>query len=139
MVPSAYRTVSSFPMTINGKIDMNALSIDLSHTNGEKTRMSKELNPTQKRIAKIWEDLIKTSNISLNDNFFDIGGTSLIAIRAVERIEKEFKIKLSARVFFDCPKIKCMAEHIDSKISEKSPASYEYPQIKSGRIVSREF
>jgi acyl carrier protein len=140
MVPSAYRTVNAFPMTINGKIDTKALNIDLSQSMEEGKVNSKDLTPTQLRLVKIWQELIKTNSIFINDNFFDVGGTSLLAIRAVDRIEKEFNIKLSLRVFFDCPKIQGLAEHIDSRMSSlKVSVAADTRQLKrSDKIVRGE-
>jgi amino acid adenylation domain-containing protein len=117
MVPSAYKMVNGFPMTLNGKIDRKALTIDLSEIEPEvdKTVELKELTPTQKKILHIWQDILKVKSLGINDNFFSVGGNSLIALVVIDRIEKEFNIGLDLRVFFDIPRIQSIAEFIDIK------------------------
>jgi amino acid adenylation domain-containing protein len=139
MVPSAYKTLTAFPMTINGKVDMKALNIDLSLSAENEKKISVRLTPTQQKIAKIWQDIVKTKKFTINDSFFDIGGSSLLAILAADKLEKEFDIKLSLRIFFDSPKIKSLAEHIDSKIIQiKTPALYDRQVTTSVRKISGE-
>lgn len=138
MVPSAYKALTEFPLTINGKIDIKALNIDLSQTFEDEKKSTKEFTPTQQRIAKIWHELIKTNNIGINDNFFDVGGSSFLAIWAVERIEKEFKIKLSLRVFFDSPKISSISQYVESKIYQgKNISIHDYRQIQRSESIIR--
>ncbi len=75
-------------------------------------------------------DIIKTRSIGLNDNFFDAGGTSLLAVRVVDRIEKEFNITFELRHFFNNPIIQKIAEHIDIKTNPtKIPGINENIQI----------
>ena len=134
MIPSIFKTVNGFPVTINGKIDREALTIDLSEiSKEEKTFDIKELTPTQQKIKKIWQDLIKTESIGINDNFFNAGGTSLLAIWAVDKIEKEFKVSLSLRMFFDSPEIQSLAELIDIKLNLQKPADGTDIQQKTGK------
>lgn len=140
-VPSVYKTVDGFPITINGKTDRNALTINLSEIQQEgKKADNKELTSTQQKILKIWQDSIKTESIAIEDNFFDAGGTSLLAISVVDKIEKEFKISLSLRVFFDSPKIQSLAEIIDiKKNSIKTPGGIDNKKIRiEGNIIKGE-
>ena len=114
MVPSAYKIVNGFPMTINGKIDRKALTIDLSEIKeNEKTDELKELTPTQQKVLKIWQEIIKTKSIGINDNFFYVGGNSLLALKVIDRIEKEFNISIDLHVFFDIPRIQSISQYID--------------------------
>ena len=139
MVPSAYKTVNAFPMTINGKVDTKALTIDLSETTEEEKIVVKDLTLTQQKLIRIWQELIKTNSIGINDNFFDVGGSSLLAIWAVDRIEKEFNIKLNLRVFFDSPRIQSIAEHIDFKlITNISYYGPEHRQVKVSDKILRD-
>jgi amino acid adenylation domain-containing protein len=126
-VPAVYKTVDGFPITINGKTDRNALTINLSEIQQESKKIdTRELTPTQQTILKIWLDSIRTESIALEDNFFDAGGTSLLAISVVDKIEKAFKVSLSLRVFFDSPKILSLADIIDIKMnSVKTPGGID--------------
>jgi tyrocidine synthetase III len=116
MIPSAYQFLHEFPHTINGKIDRKALNFDFNEMNREQSEETGILTPTEKIIRKIWSNVLKTKEISLKDNFFDIGGNSLLAITVFSKIESTFNIELGLRVFFDSPRIKDLAEFIDISI-----------------------
>jgi acyl carrier protein len=88
-----------------------------------------EFTSIQKKILKIWQDSIKTKTIGLNDNFFDAGGTSLLAIWVVDKIEKEFNISLSLRMFFDSPKIQSLSEIVDIKMNTLKTSERKHPDL----------
>jgi amino acid adenylation domain-containing protein len=132
MVPSVYKTVDSFPITINGKIDRKAIMIDLSEFNVDEKEIDKEeLSFTQMKILKIWQDLIKTKSIGIDENFFDAGGSSFLAMQVVDRIEKEFHINLSLRLFFESPVIRSLAELTDLRINSVKTNVGNIRKIKS--------
>ncbi|HZM84532.1 MAG TPA: beta-ketoacyl synthase N-terminal-like domain-containing protein [Candidatus Limnocylindrales bacterium] len=72
----------------------------------------------EKRIATIWQDLLGIAEIGLNDNFFDLGGHSLIATRLVGRIQEEFKVHVTLHAVLSQPTIANLAEVI-AKASKK--------------------
>ncbi len=111
MIPSAYKTVQGFPISINGKIDRKALTIDLSELVGKTSTVDlNEFTDIQRQVLNIWQDIIKAKSIGLNDNFFDVGGTSFLAVRVVDRIDKELDVSLGLRKFFFSPTIQSIAE-----------------------------
>lgn len=73
----------------------------------------KALSATEMIIHKIWCETLKTENISVTDNFFEIGGNSLNAIAIMSKIESAFNICIGLRVFFDSPRINDLAEIVD--------------------------
>jgi amino acid adenylation domain-containing protein len=134
MVPSAYKTVHGFPMTINGKIDRKALTIDLSEMKPEeKPGEVKELTATQQKILTIWQDIIKTKSIGINDNFFYIGGNSLLALKVVDRISKEFDIDLDLIIFFNSPRIQSISEFIDIRINSIKVSEKNDDEVNLGK------
>ncbi|MDZ7739334.1 MAG: amino acid adenylation domain-containing protein [Bacteroidales bacterium] len=116
MNPYDFVIMSGFPKTINGKTDRSALIYEpgaaKSTHDGEK---EVEMNDTEKVIYDIWTEVLKTKDISPEDNFFDIGGNSLVAISLFAKIESAFNKELRLREFFDSPRIKDLAELIDFK------------------------
>lgn len=134
MVPSAYKIVHGFPVTINGKIDRKALTIDLSELVTDAKHLNTgEMTATQKILLKIWEDIIKTKMIGLNDNFFFAGGNSLLALQVIDRIEKEMKVSLDLKIFFDTPRIKNLSEIIDIKLKMTAHAEQDTPSQNTGK------
>ncbi len=115
MVPSAINYMHGFPTTINGKTDRKALVYDTAELNKrEKTDLTKS-SQTERTLIRIWSDVLKTSDISLSDNFFDIGGNSLLAISLTNRISKEFNIVLKALKVFELPTIRDQSEFLSGK------------------------
>jgi acyl carrier protein len=112
MIPSAFKFMNGFPKTINGKTDRDALNSDIKEM-VIKSQDLKSFTPDEMKIYEIWCEALKTKDISVADNFFDIGGNSLLAISVFAKIEAAFKVELGLRTFFDSPRIKDLAESID--------------------------
>ncbi len=117
MVPSAYKFMHGFPKTINGKIDRKALIFDSREFENRQKHEPEWMTDTEKAIQKIWSETLKTGNISVTDNFFDIGGNSILTISIASKIEKMFNIEFNIRNFFSSPRIKDLAELIDFKVN----------------------
>jgi acyl carrier protein len=113
MVPAGYRIMHGFPRLINGKIDKKALTYDIDNLITEKPHDLNNLTPIELKIYDIWCKILKTTNIGISDNFFDIGGNSLLAISIISKVEAEFNIELNLRLFFDGPNIKDLSENVE--------------------------
>jgi amino acid adenylation domain-containing protein/FkbH-like protein len=112
MIPSIYKIMGEFPRTSNGKIDRKALVVDtedIENTPGDLIKLS----PTENVIHGIWCETLRTENILVTDNFFEIGGNSILAISAFSKILTAFNLQLGLRVFFDSPRIKDLSETFD--------------------------
>jgi hypothetical protein len=114
MIPSAFVLMERFPLTPNGKIDRHAFP-EISH---ESTRPAARdfVGPrteTEKMLAAIWSELLDVKDIGVNDDFFDLGGQSLVAIKAVSRIRDAFEVDVSLRNLFDQPTVGGLAGTID--------------------------
>lgn len=117
MVPSAYKFMNGFPRNINGKIDKKVLVYEVAERESRNKEELKPLTSAEKIIYEIWCEALKTKDISTTDNFFDIGGNSLMAISVFSKIETAFDIELGLRMFFDSPRIKDLAEILDAKLN----------------------
>ena len=109
MLPSTFVQLERFPLTANGKIDRKALPFH----SFEQLQASKEFveprTETEKALAAIWNNVLKVDHIGIHDDFFDLGGHSLLVIRAVSQIRDLFTIDLSPRTFFANPTISGLA------------------------------
>jgi len=74
------------------------------------TQVSQVEDETTKRLARIWRDLLGMSSIGLNDNYFDLGGDSPLAVQLFVQIEKVFKVKLPLATLFEAPTIEELAQ-----------------------------
>lgn len=133
MIPEYIIHYKEFPATPNGKMDTRMMLADYSGSltempvisaSDDSLKVPETLTHTQLIIHKIWCESLKTTDISIHDNFFDAGGNSLLSIMVVDRIEKAFKIRLNLRVFFDQPVIQSLAESVDCILNAKLAASY---------------
>ncbi len=68
---------------------------------------------TEKALAAIWKQLLNVQHVSIDDDFFELGAQSLMAIRAVSRIRDAFGVDLSLRSLFERPTVAGLAEVID--------------------------
>jgi acyl carrier protein len=116
MIPSAFALVEAFPLTSNGKIDRQAL-LTIDRGNAQPARdLIRPHTKTEKTLAAIWAELLKVENIGIDDDFFDLGGQSLLAIKSVSRIRDAFEVDLQLRNLFERPTLAGLAETIDGLI-----------------------
>ena len=104
MVPSAIVPLSEIPRTALGKIDYAALPA-LTGSRSPAPRRVAPRTATEKAIAAIWSVVLKVPRLGVYDNFFDLGGHSLSAMRVVARLKDEFRIELPLRCLFEGPTI----------------------------------
>lgn len=119
MIPSHLVTMEAFPQTPNGKLDRKALPIP------EADKTSKAFvapsTGTEKALAEIWKDILGVERVGIHDDFFDLGGDSLISIRVFARIADEFEVNLPLSVLFTETTIQQLAARI-SKVSDNEDA-----------------
>src|SRR5262249_11784759 len=89
MIPSAFVLLEAFPLTANGKVDRKALPAPVVNATESTSIETRPWLPIQIQLLRIWETLLNIKQISLRDDFFTIGGHSLLAARMVDRIERE--------------------------------------------------
>jgi len=130
MIPSHLIQVENFPITANGKIDSKKL-ISQSSILAKKIIIEPK-NDTEKKLLKIFIDLLNTSSISTNDDFFEIGGDSLSSIKLSVEIFNVFNTEISVKEIFENSSVEKLAKLIDTtntinirKIS-KTPKSDNY-------------
>lgn len=95
MVPQNLLQFKYFPLTKNGKIDRKYLSDLAKEKSILNRKKSLPKNAIQKSLAKIWSHLLSVTDIDINDNFFNVGGNSILAIRMTTEIRKNFDVSLS--------------------------------------------
>ncbi len=120
MVPSVFKLMHGFPATINGKTDRDALRVDPGEMFAREDHEMRPLTTGEKIIYHIWCEALKTTNIAPTDNFFDIGGNSLMAISVFSKIESAFNVNLKLRIFFDSPRIDDLARAIEFAVINRS-------------------
>jgi len=110
MLPSQFIRLERLPLTPNGKIDRQNLSAQPPQRTRE---VPQPRTDTEKVLASIWSQLLNVQVVGINDDFFELGAQSLLAIRAVSRIRDAFGVDLSLRNLFERPTVAGLAEVID--------------------------
>jgi acyl carrier protein len=72
-------------------------------------------------VVAIWRELLKLDRVGIHDNFFDLGGQSLLAIQVISRIRNSFKAEVTLQRFFDAPTIATLSEALDGEHESAVP------------------
>ncbi|MDT3425818.1 amino acid adenylation domain-containing protein [Paenibacillus forsythiae] len=113
MIPSYYMQLERMPLTPNGKLDRKQLPPFEANVSSTAEYMPPETE-TEGKLAAIWQEMLGLQQISINDNFFEIGGHSLKAALFIARVNKEFGFQIPLREIFKQPTIRNIAGLIDS-------------------------
>ncbi|MGW3199186.1 non-ribosomal peptide synthetase [Streptomyces sp. NPDC001118] len=129
MQPSSIAFMERFPVNANGKVDRSQLAtLDLSHTLIDEEHTSPE-GPVEMALADIWADLFDLESPSTTQNFFLLGGQSLLAVTLVSRIRQRFGVNLKPQEVYDLPTISLLAAHVtqllEAKVQTMSDAELE--------------
>ncbi len=101
MVPSLVTVLDDIPLTPNGKVNRRALPSPLGSSRGVRERIPPRTE-MERLVAAIWKDVIGVDEVGIHDNFFDIGGHSLLSIQAIAKIERQVGVRLNpARFIMD--------------------------------------
>jgi amino acid adenylation domain-containing protein len=123
MIPELFVPVKEMPLTAHGKIDYSALpvptsSISLLDVMGSTSEPTTEI---EIEVASILSRVLKQSNIGLKDDFFRLGGNSLLAAQVVVNVQHVFGIDLPMRSVFEKPTVEGLAREIETHILEAAP------------------
>jgi thioesterase domain-containing protein/acyl carrier protein len=106
--PAAFVFLDALPMTPNGKLDRQALPAPARLEEGLVTAQ-RPRTPVEEVLAEIWREVLGVERVGIDDNFFDLGGHSLRAVRLLFRIQALFGQEVSLKEFFQAPTIEQLA------------------------------
>lgn len=117
MIPLDIIVMTSLPLTANGKVDYDALP---ALVDSEASWLNKNMPRTdlEKGMAAIWQDLLGKNNVSVVDNFFDLGGNSLLIVSFKERLQKELGWDCSVSAIYQHPTIAGLIESHNTQTPE---------------------
>ncbi|WP_420752331.1 amino acid adenylation domain-containing protein, partial [Rhodococcus sp. O3] len=110
MVPNLFVQLDEFPLNASGKLDRKALPAP-DFTSAREYR--EPSTPAEQAVAQIFADLLGAERVGADDDFFELGGNSLIATRAVARINSRFSVHVEVGEFFDAPTVADLARLVD--------------------------
>ena len=119
MVPTQMLLLDALPLTANGKVDRKALPIlDAQSTQTQELVLPE--TPTQVAVAEIWKQVLNTESVGIHQNFFGLGGDSLIATQALGQLRTTFKMDLALSAFLERPTVAEFATYIDVLASTRA-------------------
>jgi acyl carrier protein len=112
MLPTHFVVLTHFPETISGKLDRKSLPApDWTGTSVD-AELLPAANEYESGLIKIWEEVLNVEPISVEDDFFSMGGDSLLAIRIIARIRKTYDIAMTPREIFETPTLRELATEV---------------------------
>jgi thioesterase domain-containing protein/acyl carrier protein len=109
MVPSLFVMLETLPLTPNGKVNRRALPVpDTAHPELEESFITPR-DTLELQLVMVWEEVLDIQSVSVRDNFFDLGGHSLLSVRLLARIKEEFGTELPLATLFQAPTVEQLA------------------------------
>ncbi|MFN7945820.1 MAG: amino acid adenylation domain-containing protein [Blastocatellia bacterium] len=108
MIPAAFVWLESLPLTTNGKVDRRALPAPESDRPELETAFVAPRTEAEKKLAEIWQQILGVQQVGIHDNFFDLGGDSILSIQVIARA-RQADLNLTPRQFFQHPTIAGLA------------------------------
>ncbi|WP_199442872.1 non-ribosomal peptide synthetase [Umezawaea beigongshangensis] len=117
MVPAAFHYLPAFPLTVNGKLDRRALPEPV-RSDSVDARYAAPRDDAERTVARLWGEVLGLDRVGVDDDFFQLGGDSLSAVRVSSRIRAAFGVDVPVRALFDAPTVAALA----SRLSEAHAA-----------------
>ena len=133
MVPAFFVALDRLPLSPNGKVDRLSLPDPASFEAPREARAEPRSVP-ERAIAKVWEEVLETTGVGMDDNFFEIGGHSLLVGRMQERLLAALGVEVSLVDVFLYPTVRTMAEHLAATLA---PAAEPRPDETAGESAER--
>ncbi len=135
MIPAAAVALSTWPVTPNGKIDRVALPAPVM---GRDARVvsasvgSAEISTAEELVSKTWQAVLGRAMFTREENFFEVGGHSLLAAQVITRLNAALPVRVPVRVLFDYPTFGSFAREVEARV-----AAAVLPRIAPPRVKRR--
>ncbi|HYO16649.1 MAG TPA: phosphopantetheine-binding protein, partial [Thermoanaerobaculia bacterium] len=126
MIPEAFVWVGRLPLTPNGKLDRRALPDPAREEPREGGAFEAPATPVEEGVAAIWRELLALERVGRHDNFFEMGGHSLLAARVVAALHERFGVEVPLRSLFEKPTVAEMARAVaESRLAQAGASEVE--------------
>ncbi len=130
MVPATFVRVAALPLTANGKIDQATLPEPAAANSMRADAVAAPLTPTQERLGEIVASVLGIESVGIEDDFFLLGGHSLLGVQLISRIRDSFGVELSLLSLFEAPTVAELSEHIEQLIMAHLEAMSEEEALR---------
>ncbi len=115
MVPTAWAVLEALPLTVNGKLDRQALP-EPEAAGGDERPFVAPRGPVEEAVAAVYADVLGVGRVGAHDSFFDLGGHSLLATQAVSRLGHRLGVEPSLRELFETPDVAGLAALLRTRL-----------------------
>jgi len=120
MIPAAFVVLDALPLTLNGKVDRQALArIELPRDSAAGD-VTAPRNPTEELLAGIWEEVLRRDRVGIDESFLDLGGDSLLAARIQARVEVALELDLHPSAVLEASTVAALAEQVERALAERA-------------------
>jgi amino acid adenylation domain-containing protein len=147
MIPAAFVVMEKLPLTLNGKVDKKALPLPEDQRSQLDVDYVMPQTEVERLIASVWQEILQLSNVGIYDNFFEIGGNSLLLVQAYSKLQNLFGSQVSMVMLFRYPNIHALAEHLSqsqpteasepNRAENRKSRQYLMKQQRQNRLKSR--
>ena len=135
MVPSSFIELDHFPLTANGKLDTEALPAPVWAVSTASVYVAPRTQ-LEKALTAVWSSLLGGEQVGIDDDFFQLGGHSLLTLRMIQQLKDEHGLELAVAHIFETPTVRGLAQrlggaHAQSQASA-TPSGYLMPVKDSG-------
>jgi amino acid adenylation domain-containing protein/non-ribosomal peptide synthase protein (TIGR01720 family) len=136
MLPSIVVNLSALPLTPNGKVDRPALPTPQWDLRVETAYVAPS-NELEESIAQVWRTVLQLDQVGMNDNFFDLGGHSLLLVELNQRLQLSLARDISLMAMFEHPTVAALARHLAAPAAPVSSPQLETMQAGRQRLKQR--
>ncbi len=136
MIPAAFVVLEALPLTAGGKVDRRALPAPDSARPEVDAGYAAPRNPVQEVLAGIWSELLGVERVGVDDDFFQLGGHSLLVARLAARVRQVFAVELSMVEVFKTPTVAGLAEAVER--AQRGDAAKELPELPPVGLARRD-
>jgi aspartate racemase len=133
MIPTVFVVLDALPVSVNGKVDRNGLPPPDPLQTALNRNYAPPRDPLEKHLVEIWEEILNVHPIGIRDNFFDLGGHSLLSVRMMDRLEEAFCRSLPRATLFH----EADVEHLAARLLEQHKSGLRCEIVEIQKIGSR--
>jgi amino acid adenylation domain-containing protein len=125
MVPALFVPMSALPLSTNGKVDRTALPAPVFASEGAPNAEA-PASQVEQMIAELWKRVLRIESVGLDDNFFDIGGDSLLLVAVHSNLQKTLQMEIQVTDLFEFTTVRTLAR----RLNEQQPAGPSFSAVQ---------
>jgi aryl carrier-like protein len=118
MIPSSFVFLRELPLTANGKIDRKALPDPDIPAEESAAPSATPSTDVERTLAEVWQEVLEVERVGVTDNFFDLGGNSLLMVRIYNKLRSIFGERVSIVKMFEYPTVSAFARYLSQESVE---------------------